>query len=46
MAFYIGKHLTFLDSFQFMGRSLESLASNLTEDKFIYTGEYFNRGEE
>ena len=37
MAFYIGKHLAFIDSFQFMGSSLEKLAGNLPEDKFICT---------
>ena len=42
MAFYIGKHLAFIDSLQFMGSSLEKLASNLSEEGFIYTREYFN----
>ena len=37
MAFYIGKHLSFIDSFAFMTSSLEKLASNLSEDDFIYT---------
>ena len=41
MAFYLGKHFIFLDSFQFMSSSLEKLAANLPEDKFIYTKEYF-----
>ena len=41
MAFYIGKHLSFIDSFQFMNSSLEKLASNLSEDDFIYTKKYF-----
>ena len=41
MAFYIDKHLVFLDSFEFMGTSLAKLANNLPEDKFIYTREYF-----
>ena len=41
MAFYIGKHLAFIDSFQFMGSSLEKLAGNLSEEGFIYTREYF-----
>ena len=41
MAFYIGKHLSFIDSLQFLNSSLEKLASNLTEDDFIYTKKYF-----
>ena len=41
MAFYINKHLSFIDSFQFMSSSLEKLAGNLTEEGFIYTKEYF-----
>ena len=45
-AFYIGKHLAFIDSFQFMGSSLEKLASNLPGDKFIYAGEYFTDKEQ
>ena len=41
MAFYLGKHLFFLDSFQFMSSGLAKLANNLPEDKFIYTRECF-----
>ena len=41
MAFYIGKHLSFIDSFAFMSSSLEKLARNLSEDDFIYTKKYF-----
>ena len=41
MAFYIGKHLNFIDNFQFMSSSLAKLADNLPNDKFIYTKEYF-----
>ena len=40
MAFYISK-LSFIDSLQFMNSSLEKLASNLSEDDFIYTKKYF-----
>ena len=31
MAFMLGKHLTFLDSFQFMSSSLENLVKNMTK---------------
>ena len=41
MAFYIGKHLTFIDSFQFMSQSLDKLSGNLPEDQFIYTNDAF-----
>ena len=37
MAFYLGKHLVFLDSFQFMSCSLANLTKNLPSDKFTYT---------
>jgi len=39
MSFLQGKHLQFIDSFQFMSPSLDKLSSNLPEDRFIYTGE-------
>ena len=42
MAFYINKHLSLIDCFQFMSSSLEKLAGNLSEERFIYTKEYFN----
>ena len=41
MAFYIGKHISFIDSFQFMSSSLDKLASNLEDEDFIYTKKYF-----
>ena len=41
MAFYIGNHLSFIDSFAFMSSSLEKLAANLTDDDYIYTKKYF-----
>ena len=44
MAFMLGKHLVFLDSFQFMATSLERLAANLPADKFNYTCQAF-KGE-
>ena len=41
MAFYLGKHLNFIDSLQFMNISLARLADNLPAEGFIYTKEYF-----
>ena len=41
MAFMIGNHLMFIDSFQFMSSSLEKLVNNLPEDSFKYTTEEF-----
>ena len=38
MSFSLGRHLQFIDSFQFMSQSLDKLSSNLPEDRFIYTG--------
>ena len=40
-AFYIGNHLAFIDSFQFMSQSLDKLPSNLPEDQFLYTNDSF-----
>jgi len=37
MSFRLGKHLQFIDSFQFMSQSLDNLSSNLPEDRFIHT---------
>ena len=36
MAFMLGKHLVFMDSFQFMASSLEKLAANLPAEAFKY----------
>ena len=42
MAFYIGKHLAFIDSLAFLNSSLDKLSSNLEEDDYIYTKDYYN----
>ena len=39
MAFTLGKHLVFLDSFQFRSSSLDRLAASLSEDAFKYTSD-------
>ena len=44
MAFMLGEHLTFIDSFQFMSSSLDSLVKNLPVESFKYTSEIF-KGE-
>ena len=41
MAFMIGKHLKFIDSFQFMSSSLAQLVDNLPRTDFKYVTEYF-----
>ena len=41
MAFMLGKHLVFLDSFQFMASSLERLVDNLPGEAFKYTSQVF-----
>ena len=37
MAFMLGKHLVFMDSFQFIASSLEKPSGNLPEDAFHYS---------
>ena len=41
MAFMLDEHITFIDSFQFMSSSLDSLVKNLPDDAFKYTSEVF-----
>ena len=41
MAFMLGNHLTFIDSFQFMSSSLDKLVSNLPVEAFKYTSKEF-----
>ena len=45
MAFMLGNHLTFTDSFQFMSSSLDKLISNLPKKAFKYTSEEFTGKE-
>ena len=45
MAFMLGNHLTFIDSFQFMNSSLEKRVSNLPKESFKYTSQKFKNKE-
>ena len=43
MAFMLGNHLVFLDSFQFMSSSLDNLVKNLRDEAFKYTKQEFEK---
>ena len=43
MAFMLGNHLVFLDSFQFMSSSLVNLIKNLPDEAFKYTKQEFKK---
>ena len=43
MAFMLGNHLVFLDSFQFMSSSLDNLVKNLPDEAFNYTKHEFKK---
>ena len=43
MAFMLGNHLVFLDSFQFMSSGLDNLIKNLPDEAFKYTEQEFKK---
>ena len=42
ITFKIGKHLKFIDSYQFLASPLANLAKNLPAEKYVYTSEAFS----
>ena len=45
MGFTINNKLSFIDSFQFLSSSLDSLVKNLNKDDFKYLTQEFNRNK-
>ncbi|PFX30449.1 hypothetical protein AWC38_SpisGene4800 [Stylophora pistillata] len=45
MAFMLGDHPTFIDSFQFISSSLDKLVNNLPKEAFKYSSEKFKNNE-
>ena len=43
MAFMLGKHLVFFDSFQFMSSSINNLVNNLPNKSFKYTSQVYKK---
>ena len=41
MAFMLGNHVTFIDSFQFMSSSMDVVVDNVPKDDLIYTSQVF-----
>lgn len=43
LAFMLGRHMVFIDSFQFLNSSLDKLANNFPDDAFKYTAAAFKK---